>query len=450
MNVRETIVSQPMSWFQVGVVITCLFICMIDGFEVLVMAFVAPALGKAWRLNPVQIGYILSAGIFGMAMGATFLSPLADKFGRRKHVLLCMLLIVVGMAATAAAPNLTWLLIARSFAGLFLGAIIASLNVTVAEFSSDRRRGTVLGLYGMGFTLGSCLGGFVSILFIGTFGWRAPLWFSAGLTLIVLLVAFLILPESIGFLIEKRPANALKNYNKIGAKLGVAPASEMPPQTRYEVRATVGESMFQGVMLKRTFLLWFGYALFLATFYFANTWTPKLLSDATGNPMLGLRVGALMSAGGVIGAIVFSLLSLRIHPRVATVFLLWCGTISFILFATFFRSGAAAFVMAFFVGMCSNGVIAAFIAISPPIYPTAVRSSGVGWMMACGRAASIVAPLITGYILVRGVSPKATYQGCGLVVALAGLCVLALHRSYKGVHTLDAMQQESRAASGRA
>ena len=101
MNVRETIVSQPMSRFQIGVLITCLLVCMIDGFEILVMGFVVPALGKAWHLSPVQVGYVLAAGIFGMAMGSTFLSPLADKFGRRKHVLLCMLLIVVGMVVSA-------------------------------------------------------------------------------------------------------------------------------------------------------------------------------------------------------------------------------------------------------------------------------------------------------------------------------------------------------------
>lgn len=438
-----------MSRFQIGVLITCLLVCMIDGFEILVMGFVVPAMGKAWHLSPVQVGYVLAAGIFGMAMGSTFLSPLADKFGRRKHVLLCMLLIIVGMVVSAAAPNLALLLIARAFAGLFIGAIMASLNVTVAEYSSDRRRGTVMGIYGIGFPLGGSLGGFVSVFLIGTYGWRAPLWFSAGLTFILFLVALAVLPESINFLVEKRPANALKTYNKIGAKLGLAPASELPPQTRYEVKATVGQSMFRGVMLERTILLWLGYTFLLAAFYFANTWTPKLLAEATGNPMLGLRVGALISAGGIVGAICFALLSLRIHPRVVTVILMSCGMIAFILFANFFRAGAAAFVMAFLVGICANGSIAAFFAISPPIYPTAIRGAGVGWMMACGRFASFFAPIVTGYILAAGMTPKATYQWYGVVIALGGVCILGLHGSYKGVHALDAMQQESSAALGK-
>ena len=190
---------------------------------------------------------------------------------------------------------------------------MASLNVTVAEYSSDRRRGTIMGIYGIGFPLGGYLGGFVSVFLIGTYGWRAPLWFSAGLTFILFLVALTVLPESINFLVEKRPANALKTYNKIGAKLGLAPASELPPQTKLRSQGHGRSERVPGRHAERTILLWLGYTFLLAAFYFANTWTPKLLAEATGNPMLGLRVGALISAGGIVGAICFALLSLRIH-----------------------------------------------------------------------------------------------------------------------------------------
>lgn len=449
MNVREAIQKQPMSGFQIGVVIVCLLTCVIDGFEILVMGFVAPALAKAWTLSQVQVGYTLSAGIFGMAVGATFLSPLADKIGRRKHVLVCLILIVVGMMASAASPNLTFLLIARAFAGIFLGAIMSTLNVTVAEYSSDRRRGTAMGVYGIGLPLGAAVGGFMSIWLIGAFGWRGPLWFGAAMTFVMFLGALAMLPESVNFLVEKRPANALETYNRIGAKLGLAPASELPPQTHYEVKATVGQSIFKGIMLQRTILLWLGYAFLVSAFYFANTWTPKLLSDATGIPMLGLRVGALISVGGVIGAIGFALLSVRMHPRLATSLVLWCGLIIFILFANTFRSGSAAFVVAVLVGMFVNGGMAAFFAISPPIYPTAIRGAAVGWTLAFGRAAAFVTPIITGYILASGVAPQTVYMGFGVVIALSGCVIFLLHRSYKGAHALDAMQQESRAAAAK-
>ena len=448
MNVREAIWTQPMRGFQISVVIMCLVVCIIDGFEILVMAFIAPTLSKAWSLTQVQTGYLLSAGIFGMAAGSMLISPLADKIGRRRHTIICLALIVIGMSLSAMAQNLSWLLAARAFAGLFLGGIVASLNVLVAEYSSDRRRGTVMGIYGIGFPLGAALGGLISVALIGAYGWRGPLWFGASLTAVMFVVCLAMLPESVNYLIEKRPAGALDAYNKIGAKLGLAPASEMPPQSPYHARTTVGRGMFQGIMLKRTIFLWCGYAMLVSAFYFANSWTPKLISDATGQPMLGVRAGALVAAGGVLGALLFALLSVRVHPRLGTVFVMWGGTIAFILFANVFRSGpVTALSVAVLVGVFANGGIAAFYAISPPIYPTAIRGSAVGFMMAFGRGFSILAPIITGYILASGVTPPTTYMGFGVILIVAGFSILALHRSYRGANALDAMQEEWRAAS---
>src|SRR5208337_1235373 len=127
---------------------------MIDGYEVLVMAFVAPHLARAWGIGPVGVGYLLSAGIFGMALGATFISPLADKIGRRRHIILCLALIAIGMALSAFATSVPMLIAFRAFAGLFIGAVISSLNIMVAEYSSDQRRGTVMGVYGIGLPMG--------------------------------------------------------------------------------------------------------------------------------------------------------------------------------------------------------------------------------------------------------------------------------------------------------
>lgn len=87
MDVREAIHTQPMKAFQIVAIAICLIITMIDGYEILVVAFVAPYLSKDWNIGPVEIGYLLSAGVFGMAAGAIFISPFADRIGRRRHIL---------------------------------------------------------------------------------------------------------------------------------------------------------------------------------------------------------------------------------------------------------------------------------------------------------------------------------------------------------------------------
>jgi MFS family permease len=109
-----------------------------------------------------------------MGLGAAALSPLADRLGRRKHILGSLVLIVIGMVASGLAPSFETFLGARFFAGLFLGGIVPSINVLVSEYASDARRGTVMGVYGIGFPLGAALGGFLSIWLIDQWSWHGP------------------------------------------------------------------------------------------------------------------------------------------------------------------------------------------------------------------------------------------------------------------------------------
>jgi benzoate transport len=432
MDVRQAIRTQPMRRLQILTVAVAIAITMIDGYEILVMGFVAPVLSREWRIGPVQVGYLLSAGIFGMAAGATFLSPLADRFGRRRYILGSLLLIVVGMLLSATAQNVPQLIAFRAFAGLFLGGIVASVNTLVAEYSSDRRRGTVMGIYGIGFPAGAALGGAVTPLLIGLGGWRVPFVFGAVLTFLMFLVSLARLPESIEYLIEKRPTGALEQYNGIAAKLGYPPADELPAPRAAAVMRTARQAIFSGIMLPRTVVLWLGFGCLMAAFYFANTWTPKLISDATRNPNLGVTAGVLVTAGGVVGAIIFAALSLVLRPRLSQVVLMVGGAAAFLLYANNFQVAGLALFLAVFVGLFANGGVAGFYAISPPIYPAAVRGTAVGLMIGFGRMVAIVAPIFTGYLLQLGWRPPQVYILFGVGLVVAAIATLLLDLTYRG------------------
>ena len=260
MDIREAILTQPMRRLQIAIIVMCILLTMIDGYEVLVMAFIAPHLAKAWSLGQVEVGYLLSAGVFGMAVGAAVISPLADYIGRRRHIIVFLTLIAIGMGLSATATTVTQLLAFRAFAGLFIGAIVSSLNIMASEYSSDRRRGTVMGIYGIGLPLGAGLGGAVTGPLIAAFGWRAPLVFGALLTVAMLVLVIVALPESIEYLLEKRPKGALEQYNRIADKLGYPRATVLPAALASKEVQVVWKALFAGVMLRRTVYLWLGYA----------------------------------------------------------------------------------------------------------------------------------------------------------------------------------------------
>jgi len=450
MNLRESIASQPMRAFQKRIIGICIALAFVDGFEVLVAAFTSTAVAKAFALpNAADIGYFLSAGTFGMGLGAIVISPLADRIGRRKHILMCLALICVGMAASALAPtsSFAFLLAARFFAGLWIGALIPSLNILVSEYSSDAKRGTAMGIYGIGLPAGAATGGFITTFLLNAWGWSAPFWFGFTLTAILFVLAYLWLPESILYLVEKRPAGALEDYNKIGAKLGYPSESALPaPRVSAGKPQNVVQMIFGGKMLQRTLLLWFGYACLMAAFYFANTWTPRLLITYLTNPAnggmdakaaqaIGNNAGVLVAVGGVIGALLFALLARRIHPRVLTAYTLLWGLAAYVIYANVFQSTGAALLAAVGVGIAANGGVAAFYAISPSIYPTAARGTGVGWMVGFGRIVSILAPIVSGYLIDGGMKSQSLYQIYGVILAIGAGLVFVLHRSMKSDST---------------
>jgi benzoate transport len=442
MELREAIRHNPMTGFQWNVVVICIMLTVIDGYEILVTAFTLPALTKEWGLSIGQAGLAVSIGTLGMGVGAAVLSPLADRFGRRRHIITSLLFIVIGMTLSGLAPNFTAFLIFRFFAGLFLGGIVPSINVLVAEYASDRRRGTVMGVYGIGFPLGAAIGGFLSIWLIGTFGWRGPFLFSAGATLIMLIWSAIALPESVGYLVERHPKGALEATNKIGAKLGLPPADELPAPTSVELKPSLGKDMWRGIMGRRTVLLWLAYAMLIAAFYFANSFTAKLVAESTGNANIGITAQALVAAGGVVGALLFAAMATRIHPRVVTAVVMFFGTVVFFAFAYFFTVTSLVLVLAVLVGVAANGGVAAYYAISPPIYPTGIRAAAVGLMMGFGRIVAFLAPNIAALLLAQGLTPPAVYQVYGVVLAVSGVAVFLLHRTYSGANALDAMQLE--------
>ena len=105
MTVVDQIRERPMTPLQVGAVLICILINFIDGFDVLAIAFAAPEISKEWQLQPSTLGVVFSSGLAGMVLGALFLSPVADRFGRRKLILLCLAVISTGMFTSALAVS---------------------------------------------------------------------------------------------------------------------------------------------------------------------------------------------------------------------------------------------------------------------------------------------------------------------------------------------------------
>jgi len=214
-DVQHPVVQGPLTAFQLGAIAVCIGLNMLDGFDILAMSFSASGVKAAWGLQNSQLGALLSAGLVGMALGSLFLAPCADRWGRRRIVLLSGTIAGIGMSGSTAARGFADLLALRALTGIGIGGTIASVAVVVSEYAPDRWRSAALAAYATGYPVGATIGGALTALAIPRYGWRSAFAIGGAMSLVLLLVAWRRLPESVDFLVTRRPPGALGRLNAL-------------------------------------------------------------------------------------------------------------------------------------------------------------------------------------------------------------------------------------------
>lgn len=137
MDIRDQIAHNKMTSFQWLVVGLTVLLNLLDGFDLMALAFTAKSIREELNLDGATIGTLMSAGLFGMAIGSLFLSPLADKFGRRPLLLIGTGLATLGMLLTYIASSAFEIGLYRIITGLGVASILTGTNVLVSEYASQ-------------------------------------------------------------------------------------------------------------------------------------------------------------------------------------------------------------------------------------------------------------------------------------------------------------------------
>ncbi|MEM8920067.1 MAG: MFS transporter, partial [Pseudomonadota bacterium] len=125
--IREQIDNGPVTLLMMQVVGVGFLLNFVDGFDVVAMSVAGPSISASWGITDADKGWILSAALVGMAIGAAVLAPLADVFGRRKLILAATALIGVSMIVTGLIPqSITLMILIRVISGLGIGIIFAN------------------------------------------------------------------------------------------------------------------------------------------------------------------------------------------------------------------------------------------------------------------------------------------------------------------------------------
>jgi benzoate transport len=432
-DMRDLIRNGRIGSFQLTALAVCVGLNMLDGFDVLVMSFTASGVTGEWHLSGSRLGALLSAGLVGMAAGALFLAPRADRIGRRTVILASVWIVSIGMLLSGFAYSYLVLGALRVVTGIGIGGILASTTVLIAEYASERWRNTASCLYTAGYSIGATAGGAVAATLIAHHGWRSAFQFGAVMSFLMVPAVYWCLPESVDFLISRRPDGALAKLNALLKRLDRAPLATMPaaaPLGGSHHGASV-RRLFVPALGPQTIYLWIAFFFMMAGYYFVFGWTPRLLASAGLSAHQGITSGVMLSLGGIVGTILFAFIAHIVEIRRLTCISLCATAVLMAVFAIATSHVAAALITGLLLGALINGAMAGFYAATPPLYPPGVRTTGMGWAIGIGRFGAILSPIGAGVLVDAGWRPMQLYFAfAGLfLVAMAALAAISSIRS---------------------
>ncbi|MDM8358848.1 3-(3-hydroxy-phenyl)propionate transporter MhpT [Pandoraea communis] len=378
----------------------CLAIALLEGLDLQSAGVAAPRIAKEFGLSVAQMGWAFSAGAIGLLPGAALGGRLADRWGRKRVLMLSVALFGIFSLLTAHVWSFESLLTARFLTGLGLGAAMPNLIALCAEAAPQGHRNSAVGAMYCGMPFGAALAAVIGIVSPSEEGWRHVFYVGGFGPLLMVPLLGLCLRESAQF-VETRLTRTSS------ATPGVTHALWTEGRTR------------------RTIALWVSYLGTLIVLYFLMNWLPSMVvANGLSREQAGVAI-MMFNIGGGLGAIGISNVMDRFSPRL-TVIGMYLGIA---LSLAGLSSAIGALTMAcgaFFCGLFLVGGQSVLYSMAGQAYPTEVRGTGVGAAVAIGRLGSILGPLIAGQLFALGQSASMLVSSSIPLIVIAAISALTV------------------------
>jgi MFS transporter, AAHS family, 4-hydroxybenzoate transporter len=429
LDVAKLIDEQPISRFQVVVYLLCGLVALLDGADTQAIGVAAPVIAQVLGLPVPQLGPIFSAALFGAMLGALTFGPLADIFGRKRVLIASTVMFGIFTFTTALANSFQTLIAYRFLAGLGLGGATPCFIAMAAEFSPKRLRGTMAAALFSAFPLGAMLGAFFNAYIIAQFGWRTIFYIGGVLPMVVALALAIWLPESLRFMLARGGAPDAVRAILQRLAPGKVPDGVLLVSQEEQLPGVPVKHLFMEGRAIGTLLLWMPFIFGFGALAIVTLWTPTLLREANISPAAGAVVLAFNGLGSFLGfAGAGKIMEKLGRGRVlAPAFVI--GGLCVVGLGQGASSIATAAVFMALVGFFVSIGIAGAIAQAATVYPTAIRSTGIGWGIGSGRFGQSLSPLFAGMLLGWGWhTPQILLVvGCAPIVAAVFVLLLEFH-----------------------
>jgi AAHS family 4-hydroxybenzoate transporter-like MFS transporter len=379
----------------------CLAIVTFDGFDAQVMSYISPQLLVHWKIDRTTLAPALSAGLFGLMLGAPLFGTLGDRIGRKAVLIVSTLWFALFALLTVLATSVVQMVALRLLTGIGLGGSIPAAIALVSEFAPERYRATFATITVCGFAIGPAIEGLIAAPLIAAWGWQALFVVGGVAPLLLLPIVWRWLPEATVF---TSPADAGET------------ASSRPRFT----------ALFLEHRVIGTPLLWCAIFLNLAALNLVLAWLPIVISDLGFSYAQATSATAMFHIGGVFGGLALGTLVDRFgYYRVTTLTLLAASACV----VAIGYSGGSIEALRFAILLAGGFVVGAqalLNSLSGMYYPLAMRATGSGWALGVGRLGATVGPLLGGLLMTGAIEHAALFYVEGIPLYFAALACAAL------------------------
>ena len=416
LNINTVVDEAKFTPFHWSVLIWCLLIIIFDGYDLVIYGVALPLLMQEWGLSAVQAGLLASTALFGMMFGAMSFGTLSDKLGRKKTIMICVAIFsgFTFLGAFASSPVEFGIL--RFLAGLGIGGVMPNVVALMTEYAPKRIRSTLVAIMFSGYAIGGMASALLGAWLVADHGWKI-MFFIAGIPFVALPIIWKFLPESLMFLTKKGETAQVAEIVK-----KISPEQKLNAETRFVLNDVIAgdeaplRALFQQGRMFSTLMFWVAFFMCLLMVYALGSWLPKLMIQA------GYSLGASMlflfalNIGGMVGAIGGGALADRFHLKPVLSIMFTVGALALILLG-FNSPQAVLYTLIAVAGAATIGSQILLYTFVAQFYPTAVRSTGMGWASGIGRIGAIVGPILTGALLTLQLPHQMNF----LVIAIPGI-----------------------------
>jgi MFS transporter, AAHS family, benzoate transport protein len=405
----------------------CTLAIVLDGYDLAIVGISLPSIMKDMGVSSTHAGVMVSAALFGMAVGSVLLGTLASHIGRRRAIALCMFGFSLFSALAALATNPVMFAVMRFIAGLGLGGIAPVIAAHMTEYAPRSFRSIAVTLTFSGYSVGGVVAALIGKGLLESYGWQT-VFFVAGLP--ILLVPFMLraVPESL-FNLMKSGRHA--EVRKLVAQLDPQYEPRTDDQFILAQGQAIGDARVSGLFRDgrsvSTVLFWVVFFMSLFTVYGLSSWLTKLMASAGYSLGSALSFVLALNIGAVIGAIGGGWLADRISIKAVLMSMNLLAAVSIGLLG-YTTSTVMLYLLIGVAGSCTIGAQIVAYAYAGQYYPVNIRSTGIGWAAGLGRSGAIFAPVLIGGLIGMMLPLKHNFIAMAIPAVIAAIAVAFVDR----------------------